>query len=206
MKLILVSFIRVLRTWQSYRPPWNVSYVGDIIILLTFWWWLISDVGGRIIMLAICCYVGNFLNVLNRSPTWPLNWFSWCGCSLFDWRCQMRVCLRCENYRLFHIINTIQQLRIVQKFNFPLHRAGLLSWTRTSYTRPGIILSTDSRRSYRYQKTVNSIYFDFNFSQGTMTWILGWIPRKGHILEMYPKQFFSGNLGLENSMVILVWR
>ena len=36
--------------------------------------------------------------------------------------------------------------------------------------------------------------------------ILGWIPRKGHILEMYPKQFFSGNLGLENSMVMLVWR
>ena len=28
------------------------SDVGDIVILVTIWWWLISDVGGRIIMLV----------------------------------------------------------------------------------------------------------------------------------------------------------
>ena len=29
------------------------SDIGDIVMLVTLWWWLISDVGGRIIMLVI---------------------------------------------------------------------------------------------------------------------------------------------------------
>ena len=45
------------------------SDVGDVIMLVTLWWWLIWDVGGRIIMFATFFrYVGDFLNVLNRSP------------------------------------------------------------------------------------------------------------------------------------------
>ena len=28
------------------------SNISDIVMLMTLWWWLISDVGGRIIMLA----------------------------------------------------------------------------------------------------------------------------------------------------------
>jgi len=58
---------------------WIVKYgdsdVGDIDMLVTLWWWLISDVGGRIIVLGHTLfgdffrYVGDFINVLNRSPT-----------------------------------------------------------------------------------------------------------------------------------------
>ena len=44
---------------------------------------------------------------------------------------------------------------------------------------------------------------DFFFSCKSI-WV-GWIPRNGHILDLYPKQFFSSNLGLKNSMVMLVF-
>ena len=42
----------------------------------------------------------------------------------------MRILLRCENNHLFCIIKTIRSIKFVQneKFNFPIHRAGLLSW------------------------------------------------------------------------------
>ena len=43
------------------------SDVGDIVMLVTLWWWLISDAG------VFFLYVGDFLNVLNRSPK------SWMG-------------------------------------------------------------------------------------------------------------------------------
>ena len=38
------------------------SDVVDIIMLVTLWWWLISEFGGRIIMLAT--FFVDFLNVL----------------------------------------------------------------------------------------------------------------------------------------------
>ena len=48
------------------------SDVGDIVILVTLWWWLISDVGGRIIMLAtfpLCWWFSRSItSILNRSP------------------------------------------------------------------------------------------------------------------------------------------
>ena len=52
----------------------------------------------------------------------------------------IRLC--CENHHLFHIINTIRQIQIVQneKFNFPIHRAGLLSWTSWT-SRPELSVS-----------------------------------------------------------------
>jgi len=53
---------------------------------------------------------------------------------------------------------------------------------------------------------INALLIQENDNLDGFYFRLGWIPRKGHILEMYPKQFFSSNLGLENSMVMLVWR
>ena len=38
--------------FRDYIIPNGDSDVGDIVMLVTLWWWLISDVGGRIIMLA----------------------------------------------------------------------------------------------------------------------------------------------------------
>ena len=40
--------------FTNIRPSVAIgdSDVGDIVMLVTLWWWLISDVGGRIIMLA----------------------------------------------------------------------------------------------------------------------------------------------------------
>ena len=63
------SYIRhhVTRTAKILKDWWNCnsqvdferarlysgdSDVGDMVMLVTLWWWLISDVGGRIIMLA----------------------------------------------------------------------------------------------------------------------------------------------------------
>ena len=69
MKLILVSFIRVLRTWQSYRPPSNVSDVGEIIgefLMVTDFkcWWQ---------NFLLCCWfsqcIKSVIRILNRSPT-----------------------------------------------------------------------------------------------------------------------------------------
>ena len=49
------------------------SDIGGIVMLVTLWWLLIWDIGGKIIMLVFFRYVGDFVNVLNRSPT------SWIG-------------------------------------------------------------------------------------------------------------------------------
>ena len=58
------------RDFSFPRTSAYESDVSDIVILVTLWWWLISDVGGRIIVLAFFFrYVGDFLYVLNRSPT-----------------------------------------------------------------------------------------------------------------------------------------
>ena len=53
------------------------SDVGDIVMLVTLWWWLISDLGGRIIMLAtffvklrkLTLCVKSVTNIVIRSPT-----------------------------------------------------------------------------------------------------------------------------------------
>ena len=51
------------------------SDVGDIVMLVTLWWWLISDVDGRIFMLATFFrYDGHqhpesVTNISNLSPT-----------------------------------------------------------------------------------------------------------------------------------------
>ena len=61
--------IQIIRKIKSQNPceKGDDSDVGDIVMLVTLWWWLIWDVGGRIIMLPTF-YVGDFFNVLNRSP------------------------------------------------------------------------------------------------------------------------------------------
>ena len=58
----------ILVTYPTWRGQiQGDSDVGDIFMLVTLRWWLISDVGGRNIMFFR--YVGDFLNVLNRSAT-----------------------------------------------------------------------------------------------------------------------------------------
>ena len=46
----------MLESKNGWQWCWWHRYLGDIIMLMTLWWWLISD-------------VGDFLNVLNCSPT-----------------------------------------------------------------------------------------------------------------------------------------
>ena len=47
---------RIEQNSQTFSQPvtgiYGDSDVGDIVLLVTLWWWLISDVGGRCIMLA----------------------------------------------------------------------------------------------------------------------------------------------------------
>ena len=61
-------FIRIVLTIVQ-----DDSDVGDIVMLVTLWWWLISDVGGRIIMLAIFSLYWWFSQRINRSSA------SWIG-------------------------------------------------------------------------------------------------------------------------------
>ena len=68
---------------EGWQWCWWHRYVGDIVMLMTLWWWLISDVGGRIIMLATFFVMSvtffvmsvfsqrikSVTNILNRSLT-----------------------------------------------------------------------------------------------------------------------------------------
>ena len=44
------------------------SDVGDIVMLLTLWWWMISDVSGRIIMLAIFFVMLMIFSIVHQHP------------------------------------------------------------------------------------------------------------------------------------------
>ena len=39
-------------SWMTHDKLLGDSDVGDTVMLVTLWWWLISDIGGRTIMLA----------------------------------------------------------------------------------------------------------------------------------------------------------
>ena len=67
---------RISSDWSrnklNFLRLFHIKNRVTVMLVTSLYWWLIWDIGGRIIMLMIFRYVGDFFNVRNLSPIFAL--------------------------------------------------------------------------------------------------------------------------------------